>query len=41
MRVFSEDVQAHEELLRDVSSAGRRRIASALRDLLDAFEREA
>jgi DNA-binding MarR family transcriptional regulator len=41
MRVFSEDVRAHEYLLCDLSSAGRKRIASALRDLLDAFEREA
>ncbi len=39
-RVFTEDVRAHEELLSDLSSAGRKRIASALRDLLDAFERE-
>jgi DNA-binding MarR family transcriptional regulator len=40
-RVFSENARAHEELLRDVSSAGRKRIASTLRDLLDAFEGEA
>lgn len=40
-RIFSEDVRAHEDLLSDFSSAGRKRIASALRDLLDAFEPEA
>jgi DNA-binding MarR family transcriptional regulator len=39
-RVFTEDVKAHEDLLRDLSSADRRRIASALRDLLDAFEKQ-
>jgi DNA-binding MarR family transcriptional regulator len=37
-RIFNEDVKAHEVLLRDFSSADRKRIVSALRDLLDAFE---
>ena len=37
-RLFDRDVQAHEELLAGVSSAGRKRVASALRELLDAFE---
>ena len=41
LRIFSEDVRAHEDLLRDLSSTGRKRIASALREVLDAFEREA
>ncbi len=40
MRIFSEDVRAHEDLLSNLSSAGRKRVASALRDLLDAFERD-
>jgi len=37
-RLFDQDVEAHEELLAGVSGAGRKRIASALRELLDAFE---
>lgn len=37
-RLFAEDVEAHEALLGDLSSAARKRIAFALRDLLDAFE---
>jgi DNA-binding MarR family transcriptional regulator len=39
IRLFAEDVEAHEDLLSDLSSAERKRIAIALRDLLDAFER--
>ena len=39
-RIFKEDVRAHEDLLCDLSSADRKRIAFALRDLLDAFERQ-
>jgi len=38
-RAFTDDVTAHEELLCDLSGTDRKRIASALRDLLDAFER--
>ena len=37
-QVFGVDVQAHERLFRGLSGADRRRIASALRELLDAFE---
>ncbi len=40
-RIFAEDVKAHEELLADFPATDRKRIASALRDLLDAFERQA
>jgi DNA-binding MarR family transcriptional regulator len=36
--VFKENVEAHEEIFRDLSKADRERIATALRDLLDAFE---
>ena len=38
VKLYAEDVEAHEDLLRDLSSAERKRIAVALRDLLDAFE---
>jgi DNA-binding MarR family transcriptional regulator len=38
IRLFAEDVEAHEDLLKNHSSAERKRIAKALRDLLDAFE---
>jgi DNA-binding MarR family transcriptional regulator len=38
IRLFTDDVEAHEDLLSDLSSARRKRIAVALRDLLDAFE---
>ncbi len=38
-QLFSEDVKAYEDLLTDLSGAHRKRIASALRDLLDVFER--
>jgi DNA-binding MarR family transcriptional regulator len=37
-RIFVEDVKAHEGLLADFSRADRMRVASSLRDLLDAFE---
>ncbi len=37
-RMLQEDVKAHEELFRELSSAERKRIAASLRDLLDAFE---
>jgi DNA-binding MarR family transcriptional regulator len=37
-RVFDVDIQAHERLFRELSGADRRRIANALRELLDAFE---
>jgi DNA-binding MarR family transcriptional regulator len=40
-RILAEDVGALDALLGDRSSADRRRIASALRDLLDAYERGA
>jgi DNA-binding MarR family transcriptional regulator len=40
-RVFADDVSAHEDLLRDLSRTDRKRIASALRDLLDVFEQGA
>jgi DNA-binding MarR family transcriptional regulator len=36
--VFKENIEAHEEIFRDLSKADRERIATALRDLLDAFE---
>ena len=36
--VFDVDIQAHERLFRELSGADRRRIANALRELLDAFE---
>ena len=39
-RIFTEDVRALDDLLRDRSSADRKRIAAALRELLDAFERK-
>ncbi len=39
MRLFVEDVEAHEDFLSDLSSAERKRIAVALRELLDALER--
>jgi DNA-binding MarR family transcriptional regulator len=38
IRLFAEDVEAHEDLLSDLSVAQRKRIVVALRDLLDAFE---
>jgi DNA-binding MarR family transcriptional regulator len=38
IRLFAEDVEAHEDLLSDLSGTQRKRIAVALRDLLDAFE---
>lgn len=38
-RILTEDVLALDDLLGDRSSADRKRIASALRDLLDAYER--
>ena len=37
--VFKENIEAHEEIFRDLPKADRERIATALRDLLDAFER--
>jgi DNA-binding MarR family transcriptional regulator len=37
-RVLDDDLEAHEGLFRDLGAADRRRIANALRDLLDAFE---
>jgi len=37
-QVFDVDVQAHEQLFRDLTGSDRRRIASALRELLDVFE---
>jgi DNA-binding MarR family transcriptional regulator len=37
-RVFGADVQAHERLFRRLSGSDRKRIAGALRELLDAFE---
>jgi DNA-binding MarR family transcriptional regulator len=36
--VFKENIEAHEEIFHDLSKADRERIATALRDLLDAFE---
>ena len=36
--VFKETIEAHEEILHGLSKADRDRIATALRDLLDAFE---
>jgi len=40
LRLFATDVEAHEDLLSDLSGAERKRIAVALRDLLDAFEKQ-
>ena len=40
IQLLSEDVEAHERLLGELSSADRKRIAVALRDLLDVFERK-
>jgi DNA-binding MarR family transcriptional regulator len=40
-RVFDLDVQAHEHLFRGLSGPDRKRIAGALRELLDAFEESA
>lgn len=37
-RVFGADIQAHEDLFRELSGSDRKRIAGALRELLDAFE---
>jgi DNA-binding MarR family transcriptional regulator len=37
-RVFGADVRAHEHLFRGLSGSDRKRIAVALRELLDAFE---
>jgi DNA-binding MarR family transcriptional regulator len=37
-QVFDADVQAHEQLFRGLSGPDRKRIAHALRELLDAFE---
>jgi DNA-binding MarR family transcriptional regulator len=37
-QVFGVDFQAHERLFRGLSGADRKRIAGALRELLDAFE---
>lgn len=39
VRILAEDVGALDALLGDRSSADRKRIASSLRDLLDAYER--
>lgn len=39
--IFDHDLEAHEGLFRDLTAADRRRIAGALRDLLDAFEASA
>ena len=40
-QVFDADVQAHEHLFRGLSGSDRKRIAGALRELLDAFENSA
>ena len=37
-QVFDADVEAHERLFRGLSRSDRKRIATALRELLDAFE---
>jgi DNA-binding MarR family transcriptional regulator len=37
-QVFGADVQAHERLFQGLSGLDRKRIAGALRELLDAFE---
>ena len=37
-QVFDADVEAHESLFRGLSGSDRKRIATALRELLDAFE---
>ena len=37
-QVFGADVQAHERLFHGLSGSDRKRIASALRELLDTFE---
>jgi DNA-binding MarR family transcriptional regulator len=37
-RSFAEDLEAHERLFAKFARADRKRIAAALRDLLDAFE---
>jgi DNA-binding MarR family transcriptional regulator len=37
-RVFAGDLEAHQEMFRNLSGAARGRVASALRELLDAFE---
>jgi DNA-binding MarR family transcriptional regulator len=39
-RILAEDVRSLDDLLGDRTSADRKRIASALRDLLDAYERD-
>ena len=39
VQLLSEDVEAHERLLGELSSADRKRIAVALRELLDVCER--
>ncbi len=38
VRIFRDDILAHDDLFQDFSKADRERIASALRDLLDVFE---
>jgi DNA-binding MarR family transcriptional regulator len=40
-KVFDADLQAHEHLFRGLSGSDRKRIAVALRELLDAFEEPA
>ena len=37
-RVFAGDLEAHEEMFQELDGAARRRMASALRELLDVFE---
>jgi DNA-binding MarR family transcriptional regulator len=37
-KVFGDDLEAHEQLFRGLSPTKRRRIAVALRELLDVFE---
>ena len=37
-KIFADDAQAHEQLLAHTSKTDRKRIAKALRDLLDVFE---
>jgi DNA-binding MarR family transcriptional regulator len=37
-KAFDDDLEAHERLFRGLTAARRRRIARALRELLDAFE---
>ncbi|MCP5045450.1 MAG: hypothetical protein GY944_30850, partial [bacterium] len=38
VRIFRQDILAHDDLFQDLAKDDQERIATALRDLLDVFE---